>query len=319
MDRWAAAPEVEVKYPTIVLLRWVLAGALSRAEFGSDDMKFGLTFFSTAEAIHPAELARAVEERGFESLWLAEHSHIPVSPATPAPPAPGEPGLPAIYYQTADPFVSLSMAAQATEKLLLATGICLVAQRDVFQTAKQVASLDRFSGGRFLFGVGGGWNQPEVENHGTPFAKRFAVLRERIEAMKVIWTEEKAEYHGEHVDFGPMYAWPKPIQQPNPPIHVGGAGMRAIRRAIRYGDGWLPLMGSGQDDPVDLMPELHKALIEAGRSKDDFEVSIYMCPPDIDTVSRCAQAGIDRVLFALPSAAHDEALEVLDSYAELMS
>jgi probable F420-dependent oxidoreductase len=281
-------------------------------------MKFGLTFFPTAEAIHPADLARAVEERGFESLWFAEHTHIPVSPATPAPPAPGEPGLPAIYYQTADPFVALAMAAQATERLLVATGICLVAQRDVFQTAKQVASLDVLSGGRFLFGVGGGWNQPEVENHGTPFAKRFAVMRERIEAMKVIWTEEKAEYHGKHVDFGPMYAWPKPIQSPHPPIHVGGAGLRAIKRAIRYGDGWVPLMGSGEDDPVGLMPELRKALSEAGRDDCGFEVTIYMCPPADETVSRCAEAGIDRVLFPLPSAPRDEALAVLDGYAALI-
>ncbi len=196
-------------------------------------MKFGLTNFPTDYSIHPATLAKAAEDRGFESVWFAEHSHIPVSPATPGPPEPGSPGLPREYYSVADPFVALSVAAAATSTLKLATGICLVPQRDVLQTAKQVASLDLFSGGRFLFGIGGGWNQPEIENHGTIHSERFAVMRERIEAMKALWSEEKAEYHGKYVDFGPAYAWPKPVQKPHPPIHVGGAGLRAIRRAVR--------------------------------------------------------------------------------------
>jgi probable F420-dependent oxidoreductase len=282
-------------------------------------MKFGITFFPTNESIRPAELARAVEDRGFESIWLAEHSHIPVSPATPGPPAAGEPGLPAEYYSTADPFVALAMAAEATERLLLATGICLVAQRDVFQTAKQVASLDVLSGGRFVFGVGGGWNAPEVENHGTPFSQRFGVLRERIEAMKQLWTEEKAEYHGKHVDFGPCYAWPKPLQKPHPPIHVGGAGLRAIRRAVRYGDGWVPLMATGEDDPVALVPTLHEALEAAGREVEGFDVSIYMCPPVADTVERCRRGAIARVLFPMPSTPRDAALSTLDTYASLIS
>ena len=281
-------------------------------------MKFGLTFFPTAEAIHPAELARAAEERGFESMWFAEHTHIPVSPATPGPPAPGEPGLPAEYYATADPFVALAMAAQATTRLRVATGICLVAQRDVFATAKQVASLDQLSNGRFLFGVGGGWNQPEIENHGTPFAQRFAVIRERIEAMKLLWTEEKAEYHGKHVDFGPAYSWPKPHQRPHPPIHVGGAGLRAIRRAVRYGDGWVPLMGTGDDDPVALVPELHAALREAGRPTEGFDVTIYFCPDDADTVARCRDGGIARVLFGMPSIAGDDAMRRLDEFTALV-
>jgi len=280
-------------------------------------MHFGLTFFPTDQSIHPAGLARAAEERGFESLWLAEHTHIPVSPETPGPPAPGEPGLPAEYYRTADPFVALAMAAQATERLRVATGICLVAQRDVFATAKQVASLDHLSGGRFLFGVGGGWNRPEIENHGTPFDRRFAILRERIEAMKALWTEERAEYHGEHVDFGPVYAWPKPRQQPHPPVHVGGAGRRAIRRAVRYGDGWVPLMSTGDDDPVALVPAVHEALAAAGRSQDDFEITIYFCPPEPATVDRCAEAGITRVLFPMPSVDRQAALARLDELAAL--
>jgi probable F420-dependent oxidoreductase len=281
-------------------------------------MKFGLTFFPTAEAISPADLGRGAEARGFESIWFAEHSHMPVSPMTPGPPAPGEPGLPAQYYQTADPFVALAMAAEATRSLKLATGICLVAQRDVFQTAKQVASLDALSGGRFLFGVGGGWNAPETENHGTPHGERFGVMRERIEAMKQIWTQEKAEYHGKYVDFGPIYSWPKPSQSPHPPIHVGGAGMPAIRRAVRYGNGWVPLMTEGEGGPLSMIPELRSALEAAGRGSDPFEVSIYFCPADAASVARCRDAGVDRVLFGMPSVPATEADALLDQLAALI-
>jgi probable F420-dependent oxidoreductase len=280
---------------------------------------FGLAFFPTDYAISPGELAAAGEERGFESLWFAEHSHIPVSDATPGPPRPGEPGLPREYYAVADPFVALAMAAAATETLKIGTGICLVPQRDVFQMAKEVASLDVFSGGRFQFGVGGGWNRPEIADHGTDPAARFAVMRERIEAMKRLWTEEKAQYHGKYVDFGPCYAWPKPVQRPHPPIHVGGAGPRAIRRAVRYGDGWIPLMGGGDDDPIALLPSLRDALAEAGRSDGDFEVSIYFCPPDAGVVARSRDAGITRVLFPVPSLPDAEVLATLDTYARLRS
>ncbi len=281
-------------------------------------MKYGLTYFPTDDSMHPGDFAVAAEERGFDSVWFAEHSHIPVSPATPGPPEKGQPGLSREYYAVADPFVALSIAAARTTTLKLATGICLVAQRDVFQTAKQVASLDHFSGGRFLFGVGGGWNQPEIENHGTRYADRFGVLREKIEAMKALWTQQKAEYHGKYVDFGPAYAWPKPVQSPYPPIHVGGAGLRAIRRAVRYGDGWVPLMGGGDDDPVALLPRLHEQLRDAGREVDGFDVSIYFCPPDVDTVERCADGGISRVLFPVGSRSGDEVLATLDAYAKLI-
>jgi len=281
-------------------------------------MEFGLTYFPTDDSMHPGDFAAAAEERGFESVWFAEHSHIPVSPATPGPPAPGQPGLPREYYAVADPFVALSIAAARTTTLKLATGICLVAQRDVFQTAKQVASLDLLSGGRFLFGVGGGWNQPEIENHGTPHGERFGVLRERIEAMKRLWSEEIAEYHGKYVDFGPAYSWPKPLQRPHPPVHVGGAGLRAIRRAVRYGDGWVPLLGGGDEDPVALLPRLHEQLRAAGRATEGFEVSIYFCPPDADTVKRCVDAGISRVLFPVGSRPADEVLATLDGYTRLL-
>jgi len=278
-------------------------------------MKYGLTFFPTDQSMRPDAFARAAEARGFESVWFAEHSHIPITPATPGPPEPGAPGLPREYYAVADPFVSLAMAAAATERLRVATGICLVPQRDVFQMAKEVATLDRFSDGRFLFGVGGGWNRPETQDHGTDPGVRFGVQREKIEAMKALWTEEQPEYHGKHVDFGPCHVWPKPLQSPHPPIHVGGAGLRAIRRAVRYGDGWVPLMGGGDDDPVSLVPKLHEALREAGRPTDGFEVTIYMCPPDADTVSRCEQGGIDRVLFPVPAGDAETVEPLLDAWA----
>ncbi len=281
-------------------------------------MHFGLTYFPTDDSMRPDAFAVAAEERGFESIWLAEHSHIPVSENTPGPPEAGQPGLPREYYAVADPFVSLAMAAAVTQRLKLATGICLVPQRDVFQTAKQVASLDRFSGGRFLFGVGGGWNVPEIENHGTPAGKRFAVMRERVEAMVQLWTQERAEYHGEHVDFGPAFAWPKPLQKPYPPVHVGGAGLRAIRRAVRYGDGWVPLMGGGDDDPVGLLPRLREELRAAGRDPEGFEVSIYFCPPSAEVVERCREAGIHRVLFPTPSKPDAVVLGLLDGYAKLL-
>ncbi|MGI9601133.1 MAG: LLM class F420-dependent oxidoreductase, partial [Acidimicrobiales bacterium] len=191
-------------------------------------MLYGTAIFPTDYSMHPADLGRALEERGFESLWVAEHSHIPVERTTPWP---GGAELPKMYYDVADPFVALSMAAAVTSTLKLATGICLVVQRDPIQTAKQVASLDLYSGGRFLFGVGGGWNAEEMANHGTEFDGRWKLLRERIEAMKAIWTESAAEYHGEHVDFDPINQWPKPAQKPHPPIHVGGAAPGGARRA----------------------------------------------------------------------------------------
>jgi probable F420-dependent oxidoreductase len=280
-------------------------------------MKFGLTFFPTDDSMRPDAFARAAEERGFESIWFAEHSHIPESPATPGPPEPGQPGLGREYYAVGDPFVALAMAAAVTERLKIATGICLVPQRDVFQLAKEVATLDLFSGGRFLFGVGGGWNRPEIADHGTDPDVRFAVQRERIEAMKQLWTEEKAEYHGKYVDFAPSYAWPKPQQKPHPPIHVGGAGLRAIRRAVRYGDGWVPLMGGGDDDPVTLLPTLREKLVEAGRDAASFEVTIYFCPPDPAVVARSSEGGITRVLFPVPSRPESEVLAILDGYTKL--
>jgi probable F420-dependent oxidoreductase len=276
-------------------------------------MKYGIAIFPTEYAIHPAALGPALEERGFESLWVAEHSHIPVSRRTPWP---GGGELPKIYYDAVDPFVALSLAAATTTRLLLATGICLVVQRDPIQTAKSVASLDALSGGRFLFGVGGGWNEEEMNNHGTQLAGRWKLLRERIEAMKAIWTQERAEYHGELVDFDPIYAWPKPARKPHPPIHVGGAYPGGMRRALRYGDGWIPILGRGQD-VVSLLPEFRKQAAAAGRDPDGLEVSVYGCPPQKELVTRLRDAGVARAVFFVPSAKEDVVLPALDAQAEL--
>jgi probable F420-dependent oxidoreductase len=278
-------------------------------------MKYGLTIFPTDYSIHPAELGRLAEERGFESLWVAEHSHIPCSRKTPWP---GGAELPKMYYDVVDPFVALAMAAAATTKLKVGTGICLVIQRDPIQTAKEVASLDLLSGGRFLFGVGGGWNVEEMANHGTRFESRWKLLRERIEAMKKIWTEKQAEYHGELVDFEPIFAWPKPKQKPHPPIHVGGAFPGGMRRALRYGDGWIPIAGRGDGDPIAHLPALREEAAKLGRSLDGFEVSIYAAPSDTAKLEALRDAGIARAVFMLPPAPKDEVVKLLDRYAEVM-
>jgi probable F420-dependent oxidoreductase len=200
-------------------------------------MQIAAAMFFTDYSMSPAELAPALEARGFESLWAPEHSHIPLTRKSPFA---GGGDLPKKYYDVMDPFVTLTAAAAVTHTLKLGTGICLVVQRDPIQTAKLVASIDQVSGGRFLFGIGNGWNQDEIENHGTVFATRHKLVRERVAAMQAIWTQTKPEYHGEFVDFGPMMAWPKPVQKPHPPIIVGGAFPYAARRAIRYGNGWIP-------------------------------------------------------------------------------
>ena len=213
-------------------------------------MKIGISMFPTDYSIRPDELAQAAEERGFESLWFPEHTHIPTSRKSPWP---GGPVLPDVYKQSLDPFLALMAAATVTKRIKLATGICLVVERDPIHTAKNVATLDYLSGGRFIFGIGGGWNAEEMANHGTAFKTRFTLMRERIEAMKAIWTNDVAEYHGEHVDFDPLWAWPKPVQKPHPPIIVGGEFPHGAKRAIAYGNGWMPIGGRGLDT-LDVLP-----------------------------------------------------------------
>ena len=277
-------------------------------------MHLALTIFPTEYAIAPDELAIAAEERGFESLWVAEHSHIPARRETPWP---GGADLPQMYYDTMDPFVWLTAAACATTKLKIATGICLLVQRDPIHTAKSVTSLDRLSNGRFLFGIGGGWNVEEMNNHGTRFEGRWKLLREKVEAMKAIWTREQAEYHGEHVDFDPIIANPKPIQKPHPPIHVGGVFPGGARRAVRYADGWMPIAGRGED-VTERIPAYHEMARKAGRDPADLEFSIFAGAADAETVKRHADAGVTRHVFGLPPAGREQILPHLDRLAALV-
>jgi probable F420-dependent oxidoreductase len=276
-------------------------------------MEYGASIFFTDYSITPAALAVAMEERGFDSLWAAEHSHIPVPRRTPAP---GGGELAKRYYDVMDPFVTLTAAAAVTKKLKLGTGVCLVIQRDTIQTAKLVASIDQVSTGRFLFGIGGGWNAEEIENHGTQFATRMKKMREQIEAMKVIWTKDKAEYHGDLVDFPTMMTWPKPVQKPYPPILLGGAFPWAARRAVRYGDGWYPNASSG--NPDEYLPKFYEMAREAGRDPQSLQVTLGGAPEDVDRLKHFRDFGVVRVNFPLMSEKADEILPRLDRIAGLM-
>jgi probable F420-dependent oxidoreductase len=278
-------------------------------------MDFGALMFFTDYAISAIDLARALEERGFESVWAPEHSHIPVSRTTPFP---GGGELPKRYYDAMDPFVSLTAAAVATTRLKVGTGVCLVQQRDPIQTAKLVASLDQVSNGRFLFGVGGGWNQDEMENHGTRFTTRFKLMRERIEAMKEIWTKPKAEYHGDMVAFDEMMAWPKPVQKPYPPVLVGGAFPQAARRAIRYGDGWCPIGGRPGSSPLEVLRQFRQMARDAGRDPQSLPVTLFNPAEDADELARYRDLGIARVVIMLLSEASDTILPILDRWAGLI-
>src|ERR1700716_2829268 len=262
-------------------------------------MRIGGAMFFTDYSMSPTELARALEERGFDSLWVPEHSHIPLTRKSPFPSG-GD--LPKKYYDVMDPFVVLGAAAAVTKTLRLGTGICLIAQRDPIQTAKQVASIDQVSGGRFLFGVGNGWNEDEMANHGTAFASRHKLARERIEAMQAIWTKSKAEYHGEFVNFDPMMTWPKPIQKPHPPVIVGGAFPYSARRAIRYGDGWIPQAArGGYKEIADMFPDFRKMATEAGRDPDSIAITVWFPRKDPDLMKRYQELGVERVVFNLDS------------------
>ena len=273
-------------------------------------MKFGVYMFPTDYAIDPVSLGRAVEGHGFESLFVPEHTHIPASRRSPFP---GGGELPKEYSHTLDPFVALGAVAAATERLMLGTGICLVIERDPINLAKEVASLDFISGGRVLFGIGGGWNREEMENHGTDPTRRWKVLRERIEAMQQIWTEDAAEYHGEFVDFDPIWQWPKPIQKPHPPVIIGGDGANTLQRVVRYGDGWMPI--GRRADFKARIDELNRLSAEAGRA--DIPVTIFGAAPKPEVIDAYAEAGVERLLFHLPPAPRDEALPLLEQRAEL--
>ena len=278
-------------------------------------MEFGVFMFATEYTIRPDELARAAEERGFESLWFPEHTHIPTSRRSPWP---GGGELPEEYLHTHDLFVALSMAAAVTTKLKIGTGICLVIERDPITLAKEVATLDVLSNGRLLFGIGGGWNAEEMENHGTDFRRRWKLLRERIEAMKVIWTQDSAEYHGELVNFDPIWSWPKPTQQPHPPILLGAHGARGRQRVARYCDGWMPIPGRAADLKVEI-GDLRAQEETAGRDPRSLTVSLFGVSTDEKALQEYADAGADRVIFALPPAGRDTVLRKLDRASHAMA
>ncbi len=279
-------------------------------------MEIGAAIFFTEYSIAPTELAPALEQRGFDLLWVAEHSHIPVARRFSLP---GGMELSRQYYDVMDPFVTLSAAAAVTTRLKLATGVCLVIQRDTIQTAKAVASLDQVSNGRFLFGIGCGWNAEEMEDHGTVYETRALKMREQIEAMKQIWTEDQPEYHGRIVDFPPMTTWPKPVQKPHPPVIVGGAFRLAARRAIRYGDGLIPQAPSaGSGSPEEFMPRLRQLAEEAGRDPRSLSVTLGGAAEDLDLLKRNRDLGIDRMTVRLPPAKGDQILPLLDRWASLI-
>ena len=275
-------------------------------------MKFGLAIFPTAETIGPAEIGRLAERHGFESLWFPEHTHIPVSRGTPYP---GGGDLPDEYRRIYDPFIALTAAAAATDRLLVGTGICLIVERDPIVTAKEVATLDRISGGRFLFGVGAGWNREEMANHGTDPSTRFSLMRERLEAMVAIWTTDEAAYHGRHVDFEPLWSWPKPIQTPHPPILVGGNSDGALDRVVDLADEWIPNPETKSSELPGRIGELQNRAAAAGRER--IPVTFYAVKPEADALRRYAEAGVDRAVFYLPSGPPEQVAEYVGHLAAL--
>jgi probable F420-dependent oxidoreductase len=280
-------------------------------------MEIGASIFFTEYSILPAELGPALEQRGFDSLWVAEHSHMPLKRRFTHPL--GEAALTREYFDVMDPFVTLSVAAAVTSHLKLATAICLVIQRDTIQSAKSVASLDQVSQGRFIFGIGCGWNAEEMEDHGTVYDTRTLKMREQIEAMKEIWTRDVAEYHGKIVDFPAMNAWPKPVQKPHPPVIVGGAFRLAARRALRYGDGILPAApGAGSGGPEEFMPRWRRMAEEAGRDPNTLSVYLGGAPENVDAVKRYRDLGVTGVNVRLPPAGADQILPILDRWAGLI-
>jgi probable F420-dependent oxidoreductase len=272
-------------------------------------MEFGLAIFPTENVQPPTELARMAQERGFESLLFPEHTHIPASRATPYP-AGGD--LPPEYSRTLDPFVACSVAAAATDRLLIGTGICLVVERDPIITAKEVASVDVVSGGRFLFGVGAGWNVEEMANHGTDARTRFGLMRERIEAMKEIWSSDEASYAGRHVEFDRIWCWPKPVQRPHPPILVGGNGSGVIDRVVAFGDEWMPNRVGDDDGMIARFEDLARAAADAGRGA--IPITLPSIPRDPARIDRFAAAGVHRGVFWLPATSRDDVEVALERY-----
>jgi probable F420-dependent oxidoreductase len=277
-------------------------------------MKIGVFYFPTDYGIDAGELGEALEARGFESLFVCEHTHIPASRRSPFP---GGGELPKRYAHTFDPFVALSFAAARTRHLRLGTGICLVPQHDPIVLAKSVASLDRMSGGRFEFGIGGGWNIEEMENHGARYDTRFKLMEERVGAMKALWTQEEASFQGEFVRFDPVWMWPKPVQRPHPPVLLGGETDHTLRRVVRFCDGWFPRAGRGFE-PVAARARLRHLAEEKGRDPASLAITVFRAPTTAAELAPYRAAGIDRVLLEIPDLTRDEILRVIDGYAPLL-
>jgi probable F420-dependent oxidoreductase len=274
-------------------------------------MQYGVTMFTTDLTMRPDDFAREVEARGLHSIYLPEHTHIPVSRRTPAPT--GDAELADEYKRTLDPFVALAMAAAVTERVLLGTGICLVAQREPIVTAKAVASLDQLSGGRFVLGIGFGWNADEIEHHGITMPERRDVTREHMLAMRQLWSEEAAEFHGKHVEFAPSWSWPKPIS--GPPVLIGGAaGPKLFAHIAEYADGWIPIGGRGIRDAL---PELHAACDAIGRDPSTLRIVPFGTIPNPGKLEYYASLGINEIVLRVPSGTADTVLPLLDQYAAL--
>jgi probable F420-dependent oxidoreductase len=277
-------------------------------------MKIGLYLVLTDASMPVTDLARAVEERGFDSIWVPEHSHIPTTGSTPYP---GRGPVTRDFARTLDPFIALTAAASVTKRIKLGTGICLLIQRDTINTAKAVATLDHLSGGRVLFGVGGGWNKPEMENHGCAYATRFQRLEEQLQALKAIWTEDEAEFHGQHVNFDPMWCWPKPVSRPHPPIFIGGETDHTLKRIVKYGDGWLPRMR----DPEMVLAGIGKLRAfarAAGRDENSIAIAAFGLPAKDEAIKPVRDAGVERAILAVAPGSPDDMLRRLDRYAELI-
>jgi len=281
-------------------------------------MRLGVLIFPTDRGIQPIELAREAEARGFDSLWFPEHSHIPVSRRTPWGNREGAPPLPEEYWRTHDQFIALTAAAAVTSTLRLGTGITLVAQRDPIWLAKEIASLDVISNGRFLFGVGYGWNHEEMQSHGVDVAHRRKVVREKILACKELWTKDEAEFHGEYVDFEPSWSWPKPVQQPHPPIIIGASPTPLhFRHIIEYGDAWMPIEGRFPVD--DKWVELQQAAANAGRDPATLQLGVFGAKPDSAHLAHLRDLGTEFVALGLPALDRDAALATMDRYAPLVA
>ena len=278
-------------------------------------MDFGALVFPTDLSIRPDRLATELEARGFESLWVTEHTHIPVSRRTPWP---GGPELPEEYRRTLDPYVALTAAAMVTQRLRLGTGISLVAQHDPLVLAKTVASLDLLSAGRVLFGIGVGWNVEEMVDHGVDPKRRRSVAREKVLAMRELWTKEEASFDGEFVRFPPAWSWPKPVSSPHPPIIMGGAGGPiTFRQIVEFCDGWMPI--HGRRSIGDKLDDLRRAADEAGRDVTTIELGVFGCPPDAKVIDEYAALGFSRCALIVPPTSEDDALRALDTFSALIA